>query len=183
MPVLTCRRRRVFTPPKANNSAGRTGKLKCVNCRKQHSKVTSRSLIFMLKNQCNYPPDDENAPCEYCAIRDEPCIKYLPNQPPPKMKALQPLVENSLAVISPSPSPSATGYCEIRTQEQGAIHYLYETIANSTYYHRHRELFKSIQLRNGPYIQNPCLRHAAIGYAAFSNQKLELLRSSWSSFH
>src|SRR5271170_2241455 len=126
MPALTCRRRRVFTSPKGNNSAGRAGKLKCVNCRKQHSKVTSRSLIFMLINQCIYPPDDENAPCEYCAIRDEPCIKYSPSQPPPKMKALQPLVENSLAVISPSRSLSATDYYETSPQEQGAIHYLYE---------------------------------------------------------
>src|SRR5271169_4358095 len=142
------------------------------------------SSIHVNKFQCVFPAEDENAPCDYCVRRQLSCIKVGAGRKLPEMKPPQFVdINNSSTVVSVSRSPSIVGYCPTGPQEEQAIRFLYDTIADSQYHHRHRELFRIIRSRCGAFIPNPCLRHAAITYSAYLQKRSELMESSWTSFH
>jgi hypothetical protein len=96
---------------------------------------------------------------------------------------LQRIEDGLPRVLTPSRPPSIPDYCEINPEEQYAIRYIYETITGSGSHHRHREILRAIQGRNGIFIPNPSLRNAIITYSAFRQDNRGLMQSSWSKFH
>jgi len=110
------------------------------------------------------------APCEYCDLRGLNCSKT---------RSSGRKVDNSDHATLPRP-PSIPDYVELNPQEQHAIRFLYESIANS--FDRHREIVRMIQGRSGPFISNPCLRNAAIAYSAQKLNNLPLVQSSREAF-
>jgi hypothetical protein len=96
---------------------------------------------------------------------------------------LQVIEDGFPGILTPSRPPSIPDYCEISPQEQHAIQYIYETITSSGSHHRHREILRAVQGRNGLFIPNPCLRNAVITYSAFRQDNHRLMKSSWTNFH
>ena len=111
------------------------------------------------------------APCEYCDLRGLNCSKT---------RSTGRKVDEGDHATVPRP-PSIPDYAELNPQEQHAIRFLYESIANS--FDRHREIVRMIQGRSGPFISNPCLRNAAIAYSAQKLKNLPLVQSSREAFH
>ena len=155
---------------KGNNKKGRTGGLRCTECRKVHLKVIS-AFSIVLKIQCIF--SDENNPCTRCQSRGLACKKVLGE----KGEASR-VVKNSVSTVSIPRSPSAPGYIAIPADEQHGIHFLYTADVPWNYGIK----FVTAMRRRGIYVQDPCLRYAMLAFSADLQSNVAKRQLYWSQF-